>query len=132
MKGAKSKKIHLSLEDIAQKKGEQLSKTPMTRVLYFSILISILTISLVLFIQGNLPPEIPLFYGFAEGEEQLSSPMGLLLPSICALTIVIVNTILILNLKNELLQKSLVVASFATTIFSFVTTVKIILIVGSF
>jgi hypothetical protein len=132
MKNTNSKTIRFDLGNIAQKNREQLSKTPMTNILYLSVFVSVITILLVIFIQGSLPPEIPLFYGFAEGQEQLSSPIGLIIPSICSLTIVIINTMLILKLKNDLLKKSLIIASFATTFFSFVTTIKIILLVGSF
>lgn len=132
MKSVNSKKIRFDLGDIAQKNSEQLSKTPMIRVLYLSVLISVLTVFLVIFVQANLPPEVPLFYGFAEGQEQLSSPIGLVIPSICALMIVIINTILILKLKNGLVQKALITTSLVSAVFSFITTIKIILLVGSF
>lgn len=128
----KSKKTTFDFGKLAKSKGEQLSKIPMTRIFYLSILISVLTIVLTIFVRGSLPPEIPLFYGLPEGEERLAQPTLLLLPSAVSLFLTIVNTVIILNIKNELMQKSLVLASFALTIFSFVTTVKIILLVGSF
>ncbi len=126
------KNVVNNIGSLAQKKREEIAKIPMTSLLYLSLVISILTVCVVIFVQNSLPPEIPLFYGLAQGEEQLSSPIGLLLPTICALVILIINTTIALNLKNELMQKTLVMAAFAATFFSLVTTVQIILLVGSF
>jgi len=120
------------LGTLAQKKTEELSQLPMTRLLYISILGTILNLALVIFTQNNLPPQIPLFYGFPEGEDQLGSSTSLLIPPSVAIGIIVLNAIIILRLKNELMQKSLVVASFVVSVFSLVTTIKILLLVGRF
>lgn len=132
MKGPNLKEKQFDFGKLAQKKTEELSKTPMTKVLYLAVLVSILTILLVILTMGSLPPQIPLFYGLAEGEERLSHPAGLLIPAITALGITIINALIILKIKNDLMQKSLVLASFVVAIFACVTSVKIILLVGSF
>lgn len=106
--------------------------SPLKNVLTVTLAGNILTILIVLVAQGHLPPQVPLYYGLAEGEEQLSSPLGLIIPSGLSLGILLVNTALTSVIKNDFLQKILVLASFAVTVFSVITTVKIILLVGSF
>lgn len=105
---------------------------PLKRVFVSSLIVNFLTAIAVLISQSHLPPQIPLFYGLAEGEEQLSFPLGLIIPTLLALLITVVNASLTLIIKNDFLQKTLILAGFAVTIFSTITTVKIILLVGSF
>jgi hypothetical protein len=112
-------------------KGENV-KFPLKKVFVSSLIINFLTALSVLIIQSHLPPQIPLFYGLAEGEEQLIFPLGLIIPALFALVVSIVNAALTLIIKNDFLQKTLILAGFAVTIFSTITTVKIILLVGSF
>lgn len=126
------KKYKFDLGSMAQKKGEEFSKVPLIKLFYASIAISILVFVLVLSTQPSLPPEIPLYFGLAEGQEQLAPPANLLFPSILALGITIVNSIIVLKLNNPLLQKILAVTSISVTFFSFITTVRILLLVGSF
>jgi len=93
---------------------------------------SILTILAVLLSQKSLPPQIPLFYGLPEGEEQLTTSFGLIIPGVVSLIVAGINTLISLLLDNQFLQKSLILTSLAISAFSLVTTLKIILLVGSF
>jgi hypothetical protein len=113
------------------KKGSS-ADFPLKKVFLVSLAINFLTVLAVLLIQNYLPPQGPLFYGLAEGEEQLITPLGLTIPSLTAILFLIINASLTLVVKNDFLQKTLILAGFAVTIFSTITTIKIILLVGSF
>ena len=47
-----------------------------------SLFVNLLIILSAILAQRFLPPEVPLFYGLAEGEEQLAPRLFLLLPSL--------------------------------------------------
>ena len=101
------------------KNKESSAKIPLKNFILFSIMLSVLGIFFIFLLQANLPPEVPLFYGLPEGEEQLTSSARLVIP-------------LTLFLRNSFLQKTLVLVSFAISILSFLTTLRIVLLVGSF
>lgn len=105
---------------------------PFAKIVAISIGISLLNIIIVILLQGALPPEIPLFYGLAEGEEQLSTSLGLIIPGLFSLFINSVNIALALPLQNDFLQKTLVLTALAVSIISLITSVEIIFLVGSF
>src|SRR3989344_1326972 len=90
------------LQSLFVKKGEtSLAKIPLKKVVYTCIaLISISLISVFIF-QHNLPPEIPLFYGLAEGSEQLSSSFGLVIPSMLSFVVLIINLFLTFFVENN-------------------------------
>lgn len=112
------------------KKSEQ--KLPIPRFFFASVLLSVLTILFVIAIQKKLPPQIPLFYGLPEGEDQLTSKIGLIIPSFFALTITLFNAFLTSLLKNKFLRETLILSSFTISVLSLITTIKIALLVGSF
>lgn len=107
-------------------------ETSLKKLIYFSIIINLITGVLILLVRNNLPPEVPLFYGLAEGESQLTSPIGLLLPSAFSLFIISAHATLSFFWKDDFLRQTLILAGFAVTIFSVIATVKTILLVGSF
>src|SRR3989344_1215028 len=109
-----------------------IERVPLKNFVYLSFIISIVGILLIFLLQSKLPPEVPLFYGLPEGEEQLTTSLGLTLPLVGSLIITILNTITVFFLQNSFLQKTLVLVSFAVSFLSFVTIVKITLLVGSF
>lgn len=100
-------------------------------VLLFSLAIALITILIVVVLQTKLPPQVPLFYGAAEGEAQLVPTWGLVIPSAFSLLVVVANTALLSFTKQEFIQKVLIFSAFVVTLFSTVTTIKIILLVGS-
>lgn len=121
------------LKNLAVKKdGKNLTKIPLIKVVYFCLILILLSLVSVITFQRNLPPEIPLFYGLAEGPEQLSSSLGLVIPSLLSLIFLITNVFLTLILKDKFLKQTLIIATFAVSLFSTITTFKIIFLVGSF
>lgn len=81
--------------------------------------------------QKFLPPEIPLFYGLAQGEDQLSPKLGLLIPGALSLVITLLNEVASKSLEDDYLIKALAIASLFASIFAITTTVRIILLTGS-
>ncbi len=105
---------------------------PFFGLLVFSLLVSIVTIVGILLLKDHIPPQVPLFYGLPEGEEQLTTQMGLTIPSFVALTFIVINTILATIFENAFVRNALVLTCFAITLFTTITTIKIFLLVGSF
>lgn len=97
-----------------------------------SFVVNILIILLVLFAQRFLPPEVPLFYGLAEGEGQLAPRLFLLIPSSASFVVLIVNSLIASRVGNTFIKKALILAAIGTTFFAAITTLKIMFLVGSF
>jgi hypothetical protein len=81
---------------------------------------------------SNLPPQVPLFYGLPETEERLAPSWMLVVPSLASFLILLVNASLSLFIEEEFAKKVLVASSFSVALFSAITTLKIISLVGSF
>jgi len=94
--------------------------------------INILIITFILLISKNLPPQVPLFYGLSEGENQLATKFMLIIPPFVSLMILALNLSLTKIVEDEFLTKVLIVAGLATAIFSSITVLRIIFLVGSF
>lgn len=116
----------------ALRKAVLTEKLPLKNFLYTSFVICMVGIVLVYLSQRNLPPEVPLFYGLPEGDEQLTTSQGLVIPYLAALAIILINTVVVYFTRNSFLQKTLVLTSFAISILSFITTIKITLLIGNF
>lgn len=97
-----------------------------------AIVINVLVILSVLALIGFLPPQVPLFYGLPEGQDQLATSWFLILPATTSLFILTSNLLITPLIKESFLQKTLVLAGIATVFFSTITTIKIIFLVGSF
>ena len=108
------------------------SKIVSKKFLAASVLFSISAISIPIIFRNNLPPVIPLFYGLAEGENQLVHPLFLTIPAGLGLLIILINTLLSTIISNNFIKRSLILSSFAVSLLVFITTVKILLLVGSF
>jgi len=94
--------------------------------------VNLLFVLAVFIFQNNLPPQIPLLYGLAEGEEQLVPRLLLSLPNLIALIIILLN-IGLAFLNNDLfIKKILVVASVTATFLASITSLKIFFLVSSF
>ncbi|MBI4153603.1 hypothetical protein HY503_01225 [Candidatus Woesebacteria bacterium] len=97
----------------------------------FSI-VNILIILFALFAQRFLPPEVPLFYGLAEGTEQLAPRLFLLIPSSGSFVVLIANSLISSRVEDTFIKKALIFTAIGTTFFAAITTLKIIFLVGSF
>jgi len=113
-------------------KEENVGKLPFQKLIILSIVINMVTVGLVFIFLKHLPPEVPLFFGLAQGETQLKSSLSLVVPGIIALGITILNVVIALVTGDEYLRKILISATLAVSTFSIITTVKILLLVGSF
>ncbi|KKQ96943.1 MAG: hypothetical protein UT24_C0002G0050 [Candidatus Woesebacteria bacterium GW2011_GWB1_39_12] len=127
-----NKRVFPSFKNLISQTKKVQPTIPLTRYVYSSLIISVLAILIVVSSQKNLPPQTPLFYGAPVGEEQLTTSIGLVIPGMVSLIMTGINTLITLFLENQFLQKSLILSSLAISVFSFVTTVRIILLVGSF
>jgi len=122
---------NISMQKIA-KVEKKLEKIPLIKFIYVSVVLVILNLLFVVLIQSNLPPEVPLHYGLAQGHEQLAESMQLTIPAVVSLLVIIANVFLASFIKKKFLQQALVLTAFAVTVFSIITTIKIIFLVGSF
>jgi hypothetical protein len=102
------------------------------RAFWISVFINLANITAYFLLRNHLPPEIPLYYGMAEGDQQLAPTHGLLFPSLFALGVIIINSALALMIKNDFLKHVLILAALGITVLVAITTVKIVLLVGSF
>jgi hypothetical protein len=133
----KSKKGRLGLvQGIGQKISHEAVKIkddiPYKKFVYSAVFLNLLLIAVIFLVKNSLPPEVPLFYGLPEGQEQLASIYLLALPSVISTGIIFFNILLGIFVKDEFLVKILCLTGIATAFFSIVTTLKIILLVGSF
>lgn len=108
----------------------KLNKIPFKGYFRASLILNISVILLGLLVQKLLPPQIPVFYGFPQGEAQLFPPIGILLPSALSLIFILINLFLINVIKDEFIKKTLVIAGLVTAVFAGVTAVKIFFLVG--
>lgn len=105
---------------------------PLKKLLVFAIGLNLVVVLSVILLQSRLPPEVPLFYGLAEGQEQLSSSISLVLPPVLSLAIIFVNFALSFVTESYLLKNFLVATSVASSLLSTTTVIKIIFLVASF
>lgn len=110
----------------------KFNKIPFKNSFGVALLTNFLMIILILALQGFLPPVVPLFYGQPQGEAQLARSIFLILPPAISFLITLANAFLSTLIKNKFLQTILLGLAVVVTVFSSVTVVKIILLVGSF
>lgn len=79
-----------------------------------------------------LPPQVPLFYGLAKGAEQLAPRAFLVIPALASLLVLVINSAISLNVKDDFIKKVLILGAVTSTVFALTTTVKIMFLVGSF
>lgn len=106
--------------------------TPFRQYVIYAIVANIITIFFALIVHKWLPPEVPLFYGMPQGDEQLASSWLLVLPGLISLLILFTNLAIVGLIKNDFSKKTLVLGAIGATFFSTITTFKIIFLVGSF
>jgi hypothetical protein len=90
----------------------------------------IIAIIVVLSLQNNLPPIVPLLYGLPVGNEQLVPVIGLTIPALVSLATICLNFIIVKLLKDKFLEKILAGISILTTLLALTTIVNIFLTVG--
>ncbi len=113
------------------KYGKEFEKLPLRKLFVVSFFMSIVTIIIGLITKSFLPPEIPLFYGLPQTQEQLTSSTLIILPSVTSILITIINFILSIKIQDNHLKKTLAFASVLVSLLAIITTYKIIFLVGS-
>ena len=115
------------------KTGDELNKKiPYTKLLYVSLIANILVLIFLIVSGGNIPPEVPLYYGLPEGESQLAQKGSLFIPTLISIVFILINSLFAYFSKDDYMKKTLVIGSFAITFLSVVTTIKIAFLVGSY
>jgi len=109
-----------------------IAKIPFKKLVVASLLLNILTSVFVLTIKNRLPPEVPLFYGLPIGEGQLATSISLVIPAVISSLIIVINVALTPFLQEDFLKKTLILAATVSALFSAITTIKIVFLVGSF
>lgn len=109
-----------------------LASLPFSNWVYASFIVNLVVIVFVLVVRRWLPPQVPLLYGMAEGEGQLSGSIFLTAPALAAIAVTFVNIFVSLTQKDAFIKKTLIVAGLAATFLATITVVKIVFLVGSF
>lgn len=116
---------------ITIKSGEEIaSSVPYFRIIVALLLINLIFILFVLFYKHILPPEIPLFYGLPESNEQLAPSSWLIIPGMLSMIITIINTSFSFLAREGFLKSAFSIASIVVGIFSILATLEIIFLVG--
>ena len=78
-----------------------------------------------------LPPELPLFYSFPKGSEQLGNPFQLLLLPFFSVIIYLINALLasFFYTKEKLFSQMLMITSLISSLFLLITFIKIIFLI---
>lgn len=110
----------------------KIKSLPFRQYFFAGIILNLALILGVLATQKFLPPVVPLFYGLAEGEEQLAPKIFLALPAAVSLLVLVINGLISLEIQDEFLKKALILAAIGSSFFAAITIIKIALLVGSF
>ena len=105
---------------------------PLKGYIYASLALNVISVVFVLSVKNYLPPVVPLFYGLPSGLGQLIPALGLIIAPTTGLLITGVNIVLTNFVKDLFFKKILIVSSLFVSVLVFITTVKIILLVGFF
>lgn len=108
-----------------------IASLPFRPYLVGSFIVNILMVVLALGLQSFLPPQIPLFYGVAEGEGQLARAIFLFIPNAFALIIIVANIFIATLIEEEFVKKILITSGIIATFFATITTLKIFFLVES-
>lgn len=110
-----------------------LKNLPFRNYVVGSFIVSLTLIILILLLKNNyLPPEIPLFYGLAEGQEQLTPSSFLIIPLVASSLFLVFNIIIGALIKNEFLRRTLIASGISLVALSLISTLKIVFLVGTF
>jgi len=109
----------------------RFEKLPLKKLLIVSFTLNLIMIIIGLLAQFILPPEIPLLFGLPQTAEQLIPSVYIILPSIIALVISFLNSLIAINLDGQYIKKTLAFSTVLISILSTIATLKIIFLVGS-
>lgn len=116
---------------LASLRKEKFERLPLRKFYVFSFFLNIFIISIGILAKLVLPPEIPLFYGFPQSNQQISQSLFLFIPPLISLTFTLFNAYLSIFVDNTYLKKVFAFSSILVSMLSTVTVVKIIFLVGN-
>ncbi|QQS39030.1 hypothetical protein IPM62_00210 [Candidatus Woesebacteria bacterium] len=102
------------------------------KILFVSLLLIALSILSTFLLTQYLPPEIPLFFGLPESEDQIASSSALIVPSLFSLAILVLNSTIAYFSNDKFIKMVLIFSSLAISLLSTIATLKITLLIGSF
>lgn len=105
---------------------------PYKGCVYFSVVLNIVSVVIILILRGILPPVVPLFYGLPAGAEQLAPTLALVLAPAAGLVITAINIFVSRLTKNIFLKKTLMISSAFVSLLLTIAVIKINLLVGFF
>lgn len=110
------------------KGGINRKNIPFVQISLVFLLISVLLIIFIVIYSKNLPPQMPLYYGFPRGERQLVAPISLVIPVLISSLFITTNSILAYFIKNIFLKNAIVAGAQFGSVLTIITIVKILLI----
>jgi hypothetical protein len=105
---------------------------PHKSYIYISLAFSAVSAVIIFAVKDYLPPVVPFFYGLPSGANQLTPTLGLLIAPTVALIVTAINIMLTKITKDQFFKKALIFSSVFVSVLMFITTIKIILLVGFF
>lgn len=109
-----------------------LKKVPFKGCIYFSLIINLVLVALIVVLKQILPPVLPLFYGLPAGTEQLAPSIELAIAPAMGFVITLLNFFLSGLTKDIFLKKTLIISSAFISLLLAITVIKIFLLVGFF
>ncbi len=106
-----------------------MKKGQLQKLAIACFIINAIIVAIVLAVQKNLPPIVPLFYGLPEGQGQLATNTTLILPATISSIFTIVNLLISRLTKDNFLEKVFAGLTITTLALSTITVIKIILLV---
>jgi len=110
----------------------EVDKIPFKNYVLWAMAANALVAGGIILGQKFLPPQVPLFYGLAEGEAQLAPRILLVIPSSASIIILLANSFISSLITDEFIKKVVILGAIATAFFAVITSVKIAFLVGSF
>ena len=126
-----SKLINNKFKKTFDQKKEKFGRLPQKRFYIIAFFVNLVIIGISFLSRFILPPQIPLFYGFPQNQQQLSPSYLLFLPALVSLAITVINAYLSIFVDNNYLKKVLAITPLLITLLSSITILKIIFLVGS-
>ena len=93
--------------------------------------VNLVVLLLLILKRDIIPPFVPLFYGKPTGEEQLAPNIFLIIPTVSALVILVINTILSKSQSDPFLSQIFIGLSITMTVLSVITTMRILFLITS-
>ncbi|KKP47600.1 MAG: hypothetical protein UR39_C0003G0005 [Candidatus Woesebacteria bacterium GW2011_GWA1_33_30] len=109
----------------------RFERLPLFKLIVAIVITNLSVILIGLLARIILPPEIPIFFGLPQTEEQLAPALFITIPPTISLIFVLINSTMAIHIESFYIKKSLAFGSLAITLLSTIAAFKIIFLVGS-